>query len=159
MRPRVNTQKHIVQQSTFVVASGAISNRTISNAVAAPTGSNQVREGAIISAVYCEMWLTSDDATQGSSIVTLEKLPAGATAMAAGQSASLDTYTNKKNIFHTQMGLTPPNVQHPMAAVKGWFKIPKGKQRQGLGDVMYLNVHGQSNGLQACGFFLYKEQF
>ncbi len=159
MRPRVNTQKHYAQHSLFTVAAGAISNRVIANALAAPAASNQVREGAIISAVYIEMWIQTDDAALGSSIVTLEKVPAGQTLMAAGQSAALDTYPNKKNIFFTHMGLTSNNVTYPMSPIKGWFKIPKGKQRFGLNDQLVLNVHGQSNGLNACGFFIYKEQF
>ncbi len=105
------------------------------------------------------MWLTSDDTAAGTAIVTLEKVPAGATAMTAAQSAALNDYPNKKNILHTQMGLLGPNTQYPMAVVKGWFKIPKGKQRFGLKDILSLNIHGQSNGLAGCGFFIFKEQF
>ena len=161
MRPRVHTEKHYNQESVFTVGAGAISNRIIADAVAVPdaVSDNQVRQGSIISAVYVEMWLTSDDALQASSIVTLEKVPGTAPLMAAGQSAALNVYENKKNVFHCQMGLIPPNVQHPLSSIKGWFKIPKGKQRFGLGDRLLLNVHAQSNGLQACGFFIYKEQY
>ena len=161
MRPTINTEKHYNQESVFTVGAGAISNRIIAVAVVVPSGTsdNEIRQGAIISAVYIEMWLTSDDALQASSIVTLEKVNGNAPLMAAGESAALNVYPNKKNIFHTQMGLIPPNVQHPLGSVKGWFKIPKGKQRFGLGDRLLLNVHAQSNGLQACGFFIYKEQY
>ncbi len=159
LRPKVNTEKHYKQESLFTIASGAISNRIIAFAAAVPTGANQVREGASISAVYVELWITTDDAALGSHIVTLEKLSGTSPFMASGDSASLNTYANKKNIFHTQMGLTPPNTQYPMSTVKGWFRIPRGKQRMGLGEQLVLNIHGQSNGLTGCGFFTYKEQF
>ncbi len=159
MRPKVNTQKHYVQNSLFAVSSGAIVNKTIISAVAAPTAVNEVREGATVSAVYIEMWLSSDDAAAGTAIVTLEKLQAGVASMTAAQSALLNDYLNKRNIFYTQMGLLPSNVDYPMAVVKGWMRIPKGKQRFALGDKLKLNLHGQSNGLAACGFYTYKEQF
>ncbi len=161
MRPRVNVEKHYVQRSLFTVASGAIDNTKIIEAVESPsTGADEVREGAVVSAVYVEMWIQSDDTALGSSIVTLEKLSgASDTNMTAAESAALNSYDNKKNIFYTQMGLTPPSIQYPMATIRGWFKIPKGKQRFGLQDRIMLNVHGQSNGLSACGFMLFKEQY
>ncbi len=159
MRPTINTEKHYVQASLFAVASGAITKRNIVEAIETRTSDSHVRIGAVITSVYVEMWLTSDDTAAGTAIVTLEKVPAGATAMTAAQSAALNDYPNKKNILHTQMGLLGPNTQYPMAVVKGWFKIPKGKQRFGLKDILSLNIHGQSNGLAGCGFFIFKEQF
>ncbi len=151
----------MVQFSLFAVASGAVTNLEILFAKADPaaaTASN-VREGAKISAVYVEMWLTSDDTANGTAIVTLMKVPGGVSSMSAANSAALNAYTNKKNILHTFMGLVPPNIQHPMGAIKGWIKIPKGKQRFGISDRLELNVHGQSNGLAGCGFAIFKEQY
>ncbi len=161
MRPKVHTEKHMVQNSLFAVASGAITGIVLAQGVQAVTGAAvaEVREGCTISAIYIEMWVSSDDAASGTAIVTLEKLPGGIVQMTAAQSAALDSYINKKNVLHTFMGLTPSNVQYPMAAIKGWFKIPKGKQRFGISDRLMLNVHGQSNGIAACGFAVYKEQF
>ncbi len=160
MRPIVNTEKHIVQRSLFAVASGAIVNTVIVKAVAVPaTASEEVREGSKISAVYFEFWVTSDDATAGTSVVTVAKVPGDGSSMTVGESGSLNVYTNKKNIFLTQMGLLPPNTQYPMAVIKGWVKIPKSKQRFGLNDQLHINFHGQSNGMSVCGFALYKEQF
>ncbi len=159
MRPRINTEKHYVQASLGAVASGAIVPLTIAVGAAVPVLQTDVREGAIISAIYIEMWLTSDDAAAGTAIVTLEKRSGSMVPMTVAQSAALGTYINKKNVLHTQMGLLGPNTQYPMAVVKGWFRIPKGKQRMGLTDIFVLNLHGQSNGLAFCGFFTYKEQF
>ncbi len=160
MRPIIHTEKHYVQSSLFAVASGAITQVIIASAIAAaPSAANAVREGSTISAVYVEMWLTSDDAAAGTVIVTLEKLPGSAPAMTTTESAALASYDNKKNVLHTQMGLLGPNVQVPIAVIKGWFKIPKGKRRMGLEDSIVLNIFGQSNGVSGCGFFTYKEQY
>ncbi len=159
MRPRVHTEKHIIQNSLFTIASGAISNRLIGAAVAAPSTLQDVREGSTISAVYAEMWVITDDAASGTVIVTLEKISSGGPLMTAADSALLNDYPNKKNILYTQMGLIAPNVQYPTNVIKGWLKIPKGKQRFSLGDQLRLNIHAQSNGISACGFFIYKEQF
>ncbi len=159
MRPVVNTEKHFDQFSLFAIASGAINNHVIATAVAVPASASQIREGAKISAVYVEMWITGDDAVTGSGVITLEKLDGGKTLMSAGNSGALNDYVNKKNIFHTQMGLFPSNTQNPIAVIKGWFKIPKSKQRFGLGDRLLLNLFAQSDGITGCGFFLYKEQF
>ncbi len=159
MQPVINTEKHLIQNSFFTVASGAISAVTISSAVAAPSARQEVREGAKISAVYLEYWVTTDDATIGTTIVTFEKIPANAPAMTTANSALLNDYPNKKNVFYTHMGLTGNNVTYPMSVVKGWFKIPKSKQRQGLGDKLVVNFHGQSNGINVCGIGIYKEQY
>ncbi len=161
MRPTINTEKHVVQHSLFAVASGAITGLSIVFARASPVAAvpQDVREGSRISAVYVEMWLSSDDAASGTAIVTLERLPGGVVNMTAASSASLDAYVNKKNILHTFMGLLPSNVQYPMASIKGWIKIPKGKQRFGISDRLVLNVHGQSNGVSGCGFMIFKEQY
>ncbi len=160
MRPKVHVRKHIGQNSLFAVASGALTSINIATAVeVVSTGVTDVKEGCTISAVYVEMWLSSDDAASGTAIVTLEKLPGGNSVMTAAQSADLDNYSNKNQIFHTQMGLLPSNVQYPMAVIKGWLKIPKGKQRMAMDESLRLNIHGQSNGVAGCGFTLFKEQY
>ncbi len=159
VRPIIHSTKHYKQDSLFAVTGGTLVTKTIINAVdvAAKTSVNEVEEGASIKAVYLEYWITGDDAVQGTAIVTVEKLPAAASTMTAAQSALLQDYPNKKNVLHTFMGLMPPNTQYPSAVLKGWFKIPKGKQRFGLGDKLVVNFHGQSDGLSACGFAIYKE--
>ncbi len=161
MRPTINTEKHIVQQSLAAVASGAISFVEFIDAKANPSAATPAdcREGCVVSAIYIEMWATSDDATAGTTICTVERLPSGRASMSAAQSAALDGYDNKKNVLNIMMGLIGPNTQYPMNLVKGWFKIPKGKQRFGIGDRLGLNIHAQSNGMSFCGFATYKEQY
>jgi len=159
MRPVVNTNKHYVQASLFTIASGAVRNDIIVQALDVPAAVTQVRVGSIVSAIYVEMWLTSDDAALGSVVVTLEKVPGSSSPPNATDMGALGLYDNKKNVLHTQMGLISPNVQYPVAAIKGWFKIPKGKRRMGFEDTIRLNIFAQSNGVTGCGFFTYKEQY
>ncbi len=162
MRPVINTEKHYPQFSLFAIASGAIFTAVLVDARAAPAVATaaQVREGCKVSAVYIEMWVTSDDAAAGTVITTVEKVPGIGSTAGAADMANLNAYDNKKNIMYTQMGLIPPNVgSYPMAIVKGWFKIPKSKQRFGLEDRLVLNILAQSNGISACGFATFKEQF
>ncbi len=159
MRPVITSKKHYTQQSLFAIAAAARSATVIVTAVkvADVSAANEVEDGSLVKAVYIEMWVTGDDAVQGSGIWALYKLPAGGASITAAELASLDSYDNKKNILHTGMGLFPPNTQNPMNLVKGWFKIPKGKQRFGLGDRLEFAILAQSDGVQACGFETYKE--
>ncbi len=161
MRPTINTEKHLVQFSLGSVASGALEPLIIAigkQSVTA-TAATHVREGAKIANVYIEMWVSSDDVSSGTCIATLERVPGGLGLMTAADSAALDGYDNKKNVLHTFMGLIPNDVDYPMPILKGWFKIPKGKQRFGIEDQLRLNLHGQSNGMAFCGFAVYKEQY
>ncbi len=160
MRPVINTEKHYVQTSLSSVATGAILPISLAFASAgSPTAVEGVREGAVVKAVYIEMWILSEDAVIGTVIATLEKRSGNMVAMTAAQSAGLGVYVNKKNIFHTFMGIVGDNNQYPMAVIKGWFKIPKGKQRFGLQDLLVLNIHAQTNPIEICGFCTYKEQY
>lgn len=159
MRPTVNTEKHILQFTTATVASGAIANLNLAIGTASPSATSHVREGAVISAVYVEIWVTSDDATQGAGVVSVEKRPANATAMTYAQSVALNSYSNKKNLLFCSEGLTPPNVQSGIPLIRQWIKIPKGKQRFSLNDYLVVNVSGIGNGANYCGMMIYKEQF
>ncbi len=106
MKAPIHSVKHFVQWQGIGVASGAINNLTFAHSVVIQNVdlNTEVVEGAVIKAVYIEVWTTSDDAVQGASTVTIEKRPAGATAMTITQSNALHGYANKKNILHT------PNV-------------------------------------------------
>ncbi len=159
VRPMVHSEKHIVQFSLANVVGGALSTLILSNVVPVADKNipSEIEEGSTIKAIYIEMWVTGDDSVQGSGIFTVEKLISGPTAMTAAESASLNTYSNKKNILKMHMGLTNPNTGVATPIFREWIAIPKGKQRQGLDDFLVLNMHGQSDGITLCGFALYKE--
>ncbi len=152
------SKKHIVQTSLSTTSTGSRATVNVVNTVAVPTSAAvDVAEGSVIKAIYIDMWITSDDTAQGSGQVIVYKLPAGATAATYGEITALNPYVNKRNIFHTFMGLVGPTIQPPMNGVGGWIKIPKGKQRMALGDKINIGIAGQSNGMNFCGFTLYKE--
>jgi len=129
MRPVIVSEKHMLQTSLFTVAAGARSGTDVIRAVAVANKTAatpfEVEEGSIVKAVYIEMWLNTNDTTPGSNIVTLEKLPAGATPITFGQMVALNTYPNKKNILFTSMGLTNPNSSTAIPVLRQWIKIPK----------------------------------
>ncbi len=158
MRPIIQSTKHYVQHSLAVVASGAILKKDLVVGQEMPDVSSavDVLNGASVKAIYLELWVHSDDAASGTVIFTVEKRTKGMTVMSTANAALLNEYHNKKNIFYTTMGLIPNNVTYPWAVFKGWIKIPKGKQRFGMDDVLSWNLFAQSNGLSLCGFATYK---
>ncbi len=153
------TRKHYSQNSLFVVAAGVVLpvnfvtvvDRTLANLAF------EVAEGSLVKAVYLEYWFTSDDAAQGTFNITVEKAPSASPVMTFANSQDLDSYANKKNILYTTQGLVGPNVQVPLPLIRQWIKIPKGKQRMGLGDIVRINIAAISNGMNGCGFVTYKE--
>ncbi len=155
----INSVKHIVNYNLAATAAAAITNNSVATAVVSPDANNsgEVVEGAIIKAVYIEIWITSDDAASAATVVSFEKIPAAATPQTYAQSLAMFSYPNKKNIFYTSEGLIPPNVQSGLPLLRGWFKVPKGKQRMGLGDKLLWNISGIGNGLSWCGLAIYKE--
>jgi len=161
MRAVIHSEKHYFQMSIFNVAGTSITSKVPLKAVAIDAKNDvfEVTEGAVVKAIYLELWVRSEDTTATSSIITLEKAPGIATAnMSAAQSAALGDYPNKKNIFYTTMGLINDQDADAIPVFRGWIKIPKSKQRFGLGDAIRLNIHANTTvGLNVCGFFTYKE--
>jgi len=72
---------------------------------------------------------------------------------------ALGTFTLKKNILFTHQGLSPNDgVGNPVVVMRGWYKIPKSKQRMGLSDRIVLSIANLGTGaLDYCGFATYKE--
>ncbi len=159
MKSPIHSEKHIVQHSLFAVGAGALTGLTIIEGVKAAdkNAHYEVTEGAVVKAVYLEYWLSSDDATQGSMTFNFEKTTKQSVAMTYTQSIDMQTnYYNRKNVFFMSEGLLPPNIQSGLPIVRQWFKIPKGKQRFGFGDILRVNISGISNGVSGCGLAIYK---
>ncbi len=159
MMSNINTEKHIHQNPSFVVAASSLTGVNVvdSVAVANKDAPNEVAEGNSVKAVYCEYWTVANQSANDFGIMVIEKLPGGGTPMTFTQANNLNTYPNKKNILLTFEGLLPPNTQNPIPFVKGWIKIPKGKQRFGLGDRLRINFASSAGGLEICGFVVFKE--
>ncbi len=128
--------------------------------VESPTASNTIKEGAIVKAVYVELWITGSGIDDFFTII-MAKLEGGFATPSFTNMANLHDYTNKKNILYTTQGLAPNDgVSGPVAIHRGWVKIPKGKQRFGLGDKFIISVAARmpaDDNIEYCGFATYKE--
>ncbi len=142
----------------MVVAFGAIDQTIVVTAVDLPDSSvnNQVDVGSVVKAIYLEMWLTADDAQASSVTISLEKVPRISDLQIFAESQNLHDYFNKNNIFYMTQGLLPAVLNSGIPFLRGWFKIPKGKQRMDKESAIVLNISAISNGISACGICIYK---
>jgi len=162
LRPIVHSKKHIFQMSQFTIAQAAVDTQIIVSAAEAPsTTPNGVIEGANVKAVYIEYWLGNASATViGSYTTVLQKNPGGNSPLGAANVAALHDWDNKKNILFTSQALTPPTDGGLINVLKQWIKIPKGKQRFGLGDRLDLvtrNNNSTAVDVNGCGLAIFKE--
>ncbi len=112
-------------------------------------------------ACYVEFWVSQDSASiVGSYTVVLLKNPGGSNPPLTADLAALHDYDNKKNILFTAQGLLTPNDGGQVPVLRGWYKIPKGKQRFGLGDLMQIalrNNNATAIDINFCGVVIFKE--
>ncbi len=158
----INTNKHFVHKSISTVNSGAIVNLVVADSVLAPAVANtfDVTEGAVIKAVYIEIWLGGKGVVAEPTMfnLTVERINANATAMTFTNAANLQAYANKKNILYTTQGITGSNSSGPTnPIIRNWISIPKGKQRMGFQDKIVVNIAATGQNLYICGIFIYKE--
>ncbi len=156
MRPPIHSKKHYVQVSLATVLAGASNAIVLAQAVETPTIGTHVEEGSVIKAVFVEMWVRTGDTAPGTSLITLVKTPDLQTPLFADMIA-LQDYQNKKNVLYHTQGLINDQDADAIPFMRGWFKIPKGKQRFGLGDSLFLVVSAQALDNIICGFSVYKE--
>jgi len=162
LRPIISSRKHIFQLSQATVAQAAVLNTSFVVSIEGVHAQPQhVSEGAIVKACYIELWLSQDSASVvGSYNVILYKNPGGSNVVSAADMAALHDWDNKKNILFTGQGLLTPSDGGQVPVLRGWYKIPKGKQRMGLGDTMVLavrNSNATAIDINLCGVFVYKE--
>ncbi len=162
MRAIIKSKKHIVQISQATVGQAAAVGVVLVQAFeATATTPSGVEEGAIVKNCYVEFWVSQDSASVvGSYTFCIYKDPGNNAGLTSAQMAALHDYDNKKNILFTAQGLLTPNDGGQVPIVRGWYKIPKGKQRFGLNDT--LNVKIRNNNATAidinfCGLAIYKE--
>ncbi len=160
MKPIIHSVKHYIQFPIDQIPTGTRQNIVLVEAVESTSANlaTEVEEGTSIKAVFIELWL-QNSANLGEEIVIIERvdrLGSGATFTNMG---NLFAYINKKNVFFTHQGLaTNDGIGNPIRPVYMWVKIPKGKQRFGLGDKLVLSIANVSaNDLNRCGFSTYKE--
>ncbi len=160
MRPIIHSTKHYVQMSLTSVAAGALGTTVLISGVATPDKNlvSEVEEGATVKAVYIELWAIGGSGTI-TQITTLTKFPSGQTPFTVSEMAALGAADNKKNILFTSQGIIGNDgIANPTNIMRGWYKIPKGKARFGLGDTLELQIFAQAaESLVFCGFAVYKE--
>ncbi len=159
MKAPIHSVKHYVQTSLTTVATGTVSTIILIAADAIQNVNQvfEVQEGSVIKAVYVELWIigASGNSTH---ITTLAKMPSGVDGFDASEMAALGSASNKKNILFVGQGLTSNDgIAGPVPIMRGWYKIPKSKQRFGLGDTLELQVFSQAGANDICGFATYKE--
>ncbi len=159
MKAPINSEKHIVQQSFSTIASTAIENiQTLNTVTVASSATNTVVQGSIVKNVFVEIWIIGGSQQPGSFTLCVLKLPGAASDPTTGEFASLGTYANKKNILYTTQGLVGDANTNPIPIVRQWVKIPKGKQRMGLGDKILVTIRNNTTDtLDFCGQQIYKE--
>ncbi len=159
VRPMVHSIKHYVQESLATVTGGGVNQIVVASAVSIDANNvvNEVTEGNSIKAVYMELWIRSASTTGSSGQMIFYKKIADATNASATDMAALGDWDNKKNILYTTMGLFNDVDADAITLFKGWIKIPKGKQRMGLGDRLVVSVFSPTIDAHICGFFTYKE--
>ncbi len=162
MRAPIHSKKHIFQLSQGTIAQSAINTQDIIVAQeAASTTPSVVEEGALVKAVFIEWWLGNQSSTVVGSYTTIVvKNPGGSNSADASEMAALHDYANKKNILFTSQALVPPTDGGQVMVLRQFLKIPKGKQRFGLGDKLQLvtrNNNATSVVINFCGLAIYKE--
>ncbi len=160
MRPPIHSIKHYVQMTLSTVTTAAEVERVLVHAVetSALNTNEEVVEGAIVKAVFVELWAIGSVSNQFFTVI-LHKLMSGLGFATITNIADLGGYANKKNILYTTQGLASNDgIAAPIPIIRQWFKIPKGKQRFGLGDRLVLQIASRgSDDIIFCGFATYKE--
>jgi len=159
VRPTVHSTKHYVQQSIGTVVVGTNENLTFAHAVevSAKDSVLEVEEGCSIKAFYLELWIRSAATAAASFTFVVMKKVGGQGAPTDATMAALGTYLNKKNILYTSQGLINDVDSSALNLYKGWIKVPKSKQRMGLGDTLSWHLRTVGQSLNFCGFETYKE--
>ena len=160
----INSIKHYVARTNTGVATGALSTNVLVDAVAvASAGGNafDVTEGSIVKAVWLEYWCLCTGVTDANTQLTaiLEKVPANQASVTFAQIVNLGAYPNKKNVLNTFQGNIGAQIDGngSIPVMRGWYKIPKGKQRMGLGDRVVFTMTTSGNAAAICGMCIYKE--
>ncbi len=160
VRPMVHSTKHYVQNSIATIVAGAKLDIIIADAVAAPDKNLnfEIEEGNSVKAVYVEEWIRSSEVSPGSFVACLYKAPGGVSVFSTALMAALNVADNKKNILWSSQGLVNDQDADALSLMRGWYKIPKSKQRFGLGDRLVLTVFAQGAiDMVICGLQTYKE--
>ncbi len=157
MKPIINSEKHYVHFPVATITNGARTNFTVVGVDNQLTNASDVRAGAAVKAIYLELWAAaSTEFNLGQ--ISIQKQPGEAPSPTFTEMQNMGTYGNKKNVLEFHQGLMPSNG-NIIPLFRQWIMIPKGKQRQGLGDQIKFSVAAIGADLKLCGFSTFKEYF
>ncbi len=120
------------------------------------TNPTHVELGTIIKAVFVELWVLGASNSSINSVMTCVEKAQADTFMDFSQSQDLNAYVNKKNILETHQGILGNDNTNPVPFFRGWIKIPKGKQRFGAGDSLFINIASILDDVTFCGVTIFK---
>ncbi len=158
MRPVINSEKRIVQESLSSVNALSTAGTNFVDAVQDPTASDprEIAIGSVVKAVYVEIWVLATSQQPATFNVIICKKATGTISPNFTQHQNLNGWDGKKNILEMHQGLVGDANSNPVPFFRGWIKIPKGKQRFGLGDKMLFSIAAITEDVQWCGHFIYK---
>ena len=161
MKAVINSIKHYINVENIEVVSGTAQVAVIVAAVAqnAVAAIQDVVEGSLVKAVFLEFWVSSRAAagTDTKFQLCVEKVPVNSLGVTFAQMNTLHGYVNKKNVLFFSQGVIGDLTTNSIPVVRQWFKIPKGKQRFGLGDRLLVTIGSTGAIMNRCGFSTYKE--
>ncbi len=158
----INSIKHYVQFENSVGADASRRSLPVVHAVLDTVGvsaASDVVEGAIIKAVYIELWFKGNAAagTEDKFQMAIEKVPAGAAPLSFTDMNTLAAYQNKKNVLYFTQGVVGDLTVQAIPVYRGWLMLPKGKQRFGFDDDLTISISTTGATANTCGFSTYKE--
>ena len=158
VRPVINSEKRIVQIPIATVVMGSTANVNIVRVeqTVSSTNPTHVSAGTVCKAVYLELWVVGSANVTSSVAIIAYKLVSEAASPDAADMVALNAWGNKKNIFETHQGVIGDQNTNPVPFWRGWIKIPKGKQRFGLGDTFKITIAPFSGDVQFCGVAIFK---
>ena len=160
VKPKINSEKHIVQLNRQTTAGLSIAGLTIVKVVAqsaTPNTPEDVTIGTDIKACYIQLWISGATNDQSACTVILEKTQNDFRIPSPTEMSQLNEYVNKKNILFTFQGIVGEvSNTNPIPVLDGWYKIPKGKQRFGLGDGLRLVLQAKDTDVENCGLAIFK---
>ncbi len=162
MKPIIHSRKHYNQISQSTVGQAAVVDTILFQSIEGhSTVPSHILEGANVKACYLEFWVSQDSASVvGSYTAILYVNPGNTPIVTTAQMAALHDYANKKNVLETHQGLLTPNDGGQVPIFRGWYKIPKGKQRFGLQtslNVAIRNNNSTAIDINFCGIAVFKE--
>ncbi len=157
MRPVINTHKHYFHTPSTNTASGARANVDVITVNDARAAATDVLQGSIVKAVFVEYWVAG--AVKLNTVnACIYKIPSGSVGPTYTEMQNMGSYANKKNVFAFHQGLAPADG-NIVPLFREWIKVPKGKQRFGLGDKMRISISATGTTITHCGFSTFKEYY